>query len=167
MELFDAINARRSVRQFVNEPVPRENLDRIVAAGLEAPTGCNMQLRHFVVIDDAAIIDQLRPMSRALDGAPAVIVIVMEPKAAPFGEFWVQDASAAMENMLLAATALGYGSCWVEGAIRAEEDKLREILGVPAALRVWSLMPVGKSHSAPQRPDKAAFADVVHYNGWG
>lgn len=166
MELFDAIYSRRSVRQYLGDAVPREDLDRIVAAAIEAPTGCNMQLRHFLVVDDAEIIAQLRPFSRALDGAPAVIVILMEPKASPYGEFWTQDASAAMQNMLLGATAMGYGSCWIEGAIRAHEDKLRSLLGVPAELRVWSLMPVGKSAGRPQRPAKSEFKDVVRYNRW-
>lgn len=167
MELFDAIRSRRSVRKFVPQPVARAALDQIVQAGIEAPSGCNAQLRHFVVVDEPAVIDQLRPVSTALATAPAVIVLLIEPKATPYGEYFVQDASAAMENMLLAATALGLAACWVEGAVRRAEQQIRNLLAVPDHLRVWSCLPVGKPAESPARPAKSAFADVVRYNRYG
>ena len=168
MDVFDAINMRRSVRQYTDEPVPRQVLERIVAAGVEAPSGCNMQLRQYIIVDDPGVMDQIRPVSKALRGARAVIVLLVEPQGSKFGiEFWVQDASAAMENMLLAAVALGYASCWVEGALRKCEDTLREVLGVPASLRVWSLAPVGKAGEVPARPPKPAPDKITHYNRYG
>jgi len=167
MEFFEAIKARRSVREYLPTPVGRDVLERIIAAGVEAPSGANMQLRQYVIIDDAAVMEKLRPISKALTGAPAAIVLLIEPKATRHGEFWIQDASAAMENMLLAAVALGYGSCWVEGAVRRYEEQLREILAVPKHLRPWALMPVGKPASVPERPQKSDPADVVHYNRYG
>ena len=162
--VFSVINARRSVRKFTDEPVPREVLEKIVAAGAEAPTGCNMHFKQYVIIDDPAVMDKVRSFGGALATAPAAIVIVMEPKGTAYGEFWVQDASAAMENMLLAAVALGYAACWVEGAIRRCEDELRSILSVPHNLRVWSLMPVGKPGEVPPRPPKPQPSEVTHYN---
>ncbi|MCG3179130.1 MAG: Albonoursin synthase [Phycisphaerae bacterium] len=168
MEFFEAIDTRRSVRQYLPEPVPRETLQRIVAAGVEAPSGCNLQLRQYVIIDDPGLMDRIRPVSRALAGAPAAIVLLVEPRATDFGmEFWVQDASAAMQNMLLAATALGYAGCWVEGALRRSEDLLRRELGVPGGLRIWSLTPVGRPVAIPARPAKPAPAEVTHYNRFG
>ena len=165
--VFSVINARRSVRKFTPEPVPREVLERIVAAGVEAPSGCNMQFRHYIIVDDPAVMDRIRPASKVLATAPAAIVILMEPKGTKYGEFWMQDASAAMENMLLAAVALGYAACWVEGAIRRSEDLLRKALGVPKRLRVWSLLPVGKAAEDPKRPPKPAPAEITHYNAFG
>lgn len=167
MDVFDAIHARRSVRQFKPGPVPREHLRKIVAAGIEAPSGCNQQLRRYVIIDDPAVMDAIRPASRALQSAPAAIAIVMDPRATPYGEFWVQDASAAMQNMLLAAVGLGYGACWVEGALRRCEDDLKQTLNVPAELKLWSILPVGTPAELPDRPDKSQPDEVVYYNRFG
>lgn len=164
MDALTAIHARRSVRKFRPEPVCRDDLKRIVAAGIDAPSGCNAQLRQYVVVDDAGMMDKLRPFSHALESAAAVVVLLVDPKPTRFGEFWVQDASAAMENMLIAATALGYGSCWVEGAIRRHEKEIAELLDVPEPLRVWSIMPVGRCEEQPERPEKSDLAEVLHFN---
>jgi len=164
MDFFDVVNTRRSVRQYRPDPVPRDVLERIVAAGIEAPSGCNMQLRQYVIVDGPALMDKLRPVSGAMEGAPAAIVLLLEEKATPYGAFYVQDASAAMENMLLAVVALGYAACWVEGALRRSEERVRELLGVPEGLRVWALLPVGRPAATPARPPKSDFAEVVHYN---
>ncbi len=99
--------------------------------------------------------------------APAAIVILIDPRPTPYGEFWVQDASAAMENMLLATVALGYAACWVEGAIRRSEKELKNILDVPPDLRLWSILPVGKPADRPKRPDKSVPDEVIHYNRYG
>ena len=167
MDCFEIVNARRSVREYLPDPVGRDVLERIVAAGIEAPTGCNAQLKQYVIVDSSAVMETIRFASKALTGAPAAIVLLVEPKPTPYGEFWIQDVSAAMENMLLAAVALGYAGCWVEGQIRRCEDKLRRILEVPESLRVWSLMPVGKPAAAPARPPKPEMPEVTHYNRFG
>lgn len=167
MDFFETVKFRRSVRKYKPDPVPREVLERIVAAGIEAPSGVNLQLRQYVIVDDPAVMERIRPASKAIDGAAAAVVLLVEPKGTKYGEFWVQDASAAMENMLLAAVALGYAACWVEGAIRRCEDDLREALGVPEHLRLWSLLPVGLPAESPKRPEKSAPAEVTHYNRFG
>lgn len=166
MDLYDAINKRRSIRSYTSDPVDREALKRIVQAGIEAPTGCNMQLRQFIVVDDAAVIDQLAELGMT-KGAPAAVVIVMDPQGTPYGEFWVQDASATMENMLLAAVAEGLGACWVEGQVTPKEGKLRTILHVPENLRIWSIMAVGHPTEHPARPPKPEFDEIVHFNLFG
>ena len=167
MDFFDVIRERRSVRKYSSEPVGRDVLEKIVAAGIEAPSGCNEQLRQYVIVDDPETMETLRGVSGALAGAPAAIVLLVEPKGTPYGEFYIQDASAALENMLLAATALDHAACWVEGAVRPHEQTIRELLGVGEDLRVWSLMPVGRAAEAPARPKKSDPADVVHYNRYG
>ena len=167
MDFFETVTVRRSVRKHLPQPVDRAVLERIVGAGIEAPSGCNMQLRQYVIVDDPGVMDRIRPCSQVLATAPAAIVLLVDPKGTKFGEFWIQDASAAMENMLLAAVALGYGACWVEGAIRRCERELGEILAVPEPLRVWSLMPVGKPAETPSRPAKSSIKDVTHFNRYG
>ena len=167
MELFNAIEARRSVREFADEPVGRDVMEKIVAAAIEAPTGCNFQLKHYIIVDDPAVMDKLRSVSPAMKTAPAAIVLLVEPKATKYGEYWMQDASAAMQNMLLAAVGLGYAGCWIEGHVRPNEQRLREILSVPADMRVWAMTPVGKAAGNPQRPPKPALGEVLHYNRFG
>ena len=167
MDFFEVVNARRSVRKYLPDAVPREVLDKIVAAAIEAPSGCNLQLRHYVLVDDPAVLDGLREVSPALTGAPAAIVVLMEPTGTKYGEFWVQDSSAAIENMLLAAVALGYASCWVEGQVRRHEPALRKLLAVPDNLRVQAILPVGRPAVHPDRPLKPAPGDVTHHNRFG
>jgi nitroreductase len=164
MDVLKAINERRSVRKYLPDAVSRDDLAKIVQSGIEAPSGCNMQLRQYVIVDDPETISALQPVSRAIDAAPAAIVLLIDPQGTKFGEFYIQDASAAMENMLLAAVGLGYGACWVEGALRRHEEKVRELLHVPEQLRVWALLPVGKAAEQPPRPPKSAYEDVVHVN---
>ncbi len=167
MEFSDVVNQRRSVRDYLPETVPRGILERIVAAGVEAPTGCNLQLKQYVIVDDPKLLDKIRPMSPALKGAPALIVLLVEPTGTKYGEYWVQDASAAMQSMLLAAVDLGYAGCWVEGQVRPNEDALRELLAAPDNLRVWALTPIGKPAHNPARPPKPLPAEVTHYNQFG
>jgi len=164
MELMDVIFARRSVRRFLADAVGREDLEKIVAAGVEAPSGCNMQLRQYVIVDDAAVLDELREVSPALTGAPAAIVLLVEPKGTSYGEFWIQDSSAAIENMLLAAVDLGYASCWIEGQVRPNEARLRKLLNVPESLHVWAILPIGKPAADAKRPAKSDPKEVTHYN---
>jgi nitroreductase len=166
MELFEAIQRRRSVRQFTGEPVGREVLERMVQAAIEAPTGCNVQQKQYIIVDDPETMDRLRFVSKAMSTAPAAIVLLTEEKGTKYGSYWVQDVSAAMQNMLLAAVALGYDACWIEGNVRPHEDELRRILNVPKSLRVWSLTPVGKAVGEGKRPPKPAMAEVTHYNGF-
>ncbi len=168
MDFREVVQARRSVRAYLPEPVGRDVLEQIVAAAIEAPSGCNLQAKQYVIVDDAETMDALRGlMPRPIHEARAAVVLLMEPKGTRFGEFWVQDASAAMENMLLAAVSLGYAGCWVEGGLRRCEEQLREVLNVPPSLRVWSLTPIGKPAEEPPRPPKPALGEVVHYNRFG
>jgi nitroreductase len=167
MELFDAINGRRSVRKFTGEPAGRELLEKVVQAGIDAPSGGNLQAKQYVVIDDPEMVDRIRFVSPAMAGAAAAIVLLTEEKDTKYGTYWVQDASAAMENMLLAAVGLGLAGCWIEGHVRPNEQRLREILGVPEHLRVWSITPVGKPAVEAKRPPKPSLAEVTHYNVYG
>jgi nitroreductase len=166
MDFFEAIESRRSVRRYLSQPVPRDVLTRIVHAGAEAPSGCNAHLRHFIVVDDAGVMNVLRGLNQAFDGAPAAIVVAVEPVGAGRGEYWVQDASAAMQSMLLAATALGYAGCWIEGNRANWEQPVRELLKVPGRLRPWAMTPIGKPAAPAPRPPKPGAAAITHFNTW-
>ena len=116
MELFEALSARRSYRgMYKPDPVSREDLTKIMQAVLDAPSGCNKQTTSVIAVDDPALIKQLGAMLERDDfaSAPAAICILTERIIAYRDRtYYIQDYSAAIENALLAITALGYESCW-------------------------------------------------------
>ena len=172
MELFEAIQKRYSYRDdFKDAPVHREDLTRIVSAGLEAPSGCNAQTTTFVIVDDPGIMDEIRKVHnmRAVQDAKAFIAAVVNKTPKPvYGKssFEVEDCSAAVQNMLLAVTALGYATVWIDGALRDEgrAEKINRLLGIPADKTVRIILPIGvPAHEGPRKPKKP-FADRVAFN---
>ena len=158
MDVFEAIRKRRSVRAYTGEAIPREDLEKIVDAGRLAATGSNQQPWDFIVVTDRETIAELSAASKWLDKAAAVIAMVMDPAS----RWWVEDGAAAVENILLAATALGYGSCWLEGYTVRSEDTFKALLGVPAEKRLLTLVPVGVPVGWPTR-EKKALDEVLHW----
>jgi len=128
MDAFEAIKGRRSIRKYTGAPVAHDDLEAIVDAGRLAASGHNNQPWEFVVVTDRATIEKLSIASAWMAEAGAVIVVVLDPSS----RWWQEDGAAAMENMMLAATALGYGSCWVEGGALPHEETIKQLLGVPA-----------------------------------
>ena len=132
MDTLEAIRKRRSIRAYTGEPIPREDLLTIVDAGRLAASGSNHQPWEFIVVTDREIIGQLTIAAQWMDKAGAIIAVVMDESS----RWWLEDGSAAIENMLLAGTALGYGSCWLEGWTLRFEDDLKAILDVPEDKRL-------------------------------
>ena len=130
MDVFEAIHQRRSVRSYSGAPIPRQDLEKIVDAGRMAATGHNCQPWEFIVITKPAMIERLGRVRKWMDQAGAIIAIVLDPST----RYWLEDGSAAAQNILLACTGLGYGSCWVEGGVIPVEEELKELLGVPGEL---------------------------------
>jgi len=173
MELFEAIDKRHSYRGgFTDDPLPREDARRIVRAGIQAPSGVNAQTTTFVIVDDP---DLLAAMAGIVDKqvvreAKAVIVVVMEERDVYRGmSFGVEDYSAAVENMLLAITALGYATVWIDGALRAEQraERIAELLGIPAHLQVRVILPVGVPVESVAQKEKKPFGERAWFNRYG
>ncbi len=158
MDALEAIRTRRSVRAYTGAPVPREHLEQIVDAGRLAATGSNRQPWAFIVITDRATIAQLKLTARWMEKAGGVVAVVMDPRT----RWWIEDGAAAVQNMLIAATALGYGSCWLEGYSLQFEARVKALLGVPAGLRLLTLIPVGIAAEMPD-PDKKTLSQVIHW----
>ena len=140
MELFEAIIARHCFRgAFKPEPVPQDDLRKIVQAGLDAPSGRNSQTTQFVIVDDPEIVKAINGMSGAngaQKSAPAFILCITDVNPDCTSDemtFKVEDVSAAVQNMLLALTALGYASVWIDGWLRIEgrADAVGHLLPVP------------------------------------
>ena len=171
--LLKLIYRRRSYRgRYSPADIPREDLVKIMNAGLAAPSGCNVQTTSLIAVDDKAVLEKLRAVidPPIAETAPAVICVLTQRKNAYHNKCYaVQDYSAAIENMLLAAEALGYRSCWYEGHITDEDricDKIAEILEVPSSYELVCLLPVGKAESEPAAPSKKPFEHRAWFNGY-
>lgn len=115
MNVFDAIFTRRSIRKYLPDPISQEDLDRILGAGMSAPSAGNSQPWRFIVVRDQAArqsIAELHPYAKMAAGAPLSVAVCADTQAEKYPGFWVQDCSAAIQNMLLAARGLGIGSVW-------------------------------------------------------
>jgi nitroreductase len=163
MEFFEAVRRRQSIRKFKPGDVPREDVQMILDAGRLAPSGANKANREFIVIRDAETIEALTRVQPAFEHVPVVIAVVMDTTPTKYGSYWVEDCSAAVENMLLAATALGYGSVWVEGTLKRHEEWAKELLGVPEDKRLYVLLPIGHPAEPGPRASKPELRRIVHY----
>ena len=151
---LDLIRSRRTIRKFSEQAVSKEQIETLVELGMCAPTRLERKPWAFVVIQDRELQERIAKLLRVhpyLETASAVIAVCAQPKRAPT---WAMDASAAIENMLLAATAMDLGAAWVGAPDTALwdscEDVLRQALMIPSDVRIVSLVAVG--HPAQQLP---------------
>jgi nitroreductase len=158
MDALEAIRKRRSVRQYTGAPIPKQDLETIVDAGRLAATGSNKQPWDFVVITDREMIEKLKVAAQWMEKAGAIIAVVMDPAS----RWWLEDGSAAAENMLIASTALGYGSCWLEGYTLPREKEFKALLNIPQEKRLLTLMPIGVPVEWPTR-EKKTLAEVIRW----
>jgi nitroreductase len=176
MDLFDAIKERHSYRgRFQDQPVPREDLRKIVEAGLLAPSGKNAQTTTFVIVDDpdlVARIDAMATSNVAMRDARAWIACIVDTQPEAILErhhFQYEDCAAAVENMLLAVTALGYATVWIDGWLRIR-DRARlvgDLLGLPKGKTVRVLLPIGVPAEAYPHPEKMPFEERAWFNRYG
>ena len=174
MNTLEAIARRRSYRgKYLPDPVPREDLQTIMEAGLAAPSGCNKQTTSLIAVDDPQVLKSLHAVIDPPIGetAPAMICVLTEQIIAYRDRtFYVQDYAAAIENMLLAITALGYESVWVEGHVTDVDRigrRMADILGVPENMELVCFLPVGKAAEPVKGPAKKPFAQRAWFNGYG
>lgn len=173
MSIINTISNRHSYRgKYKSTPVPREDLITIMKAGLDAPSGCNKQTTSLIAVDDKEVMKKLHSVINPPVGetAPAMICVLTRRINAYRDKCYaVQDYSAAIENMLLAITELGYQSCWYEGHITDEDRigyKMAQILGVPDEYELVCFLPVGIAEGEPVPPKKLGFSERAWFNGF-
>lgn len=175
MELFEVIHKRRSIRKFKPEPVARSDLKRILEAGRLAPSGGNRQPWYFIVVRDLEIKKALSKVAnnqKFIADADTVVVALGEPRTPTklpykFSSTRIphrQDPMIAIEHMVLAATALGYGTCWI-GAFN--EDEVKRLLKIPENLVVIALLPIGVSDESPSPRPRKAFKEIFFKDFYG
>ena len=176
MNLFEAISTRYSHKAHfaTNTPVPLADLERIAQAGLDAPSGGNRQTVQLIILPDREIIVPLceaAPAWGILETAPAAIAVLTDSTLTPNGgdNFEKEDYSAAVQNMLLAATALDYVSLWLDSPyFDADKQKAAvQVLGAPEHFHLWAVLPIGKPGSESSRREKLPFAQRVSYGQYG
>lgn len=165
MDLFEAIEKRRSVRAYVSKPVAREDLEKIVDAGRRAPTGRNEQPWEFVVVTDMYArqrIAELATYGKYIADARACIAVFCRSDT----PYYIEDGTAATMSMLLAATALGLGSCWVAANKAPYAQAIADLLGAPQTHRLVSLVALGYASDEPPAKAKRPAAEVTHWENW-
>ena len=166
IELKETIIKLRSIRKFSNREVPKDAIEEIVLAANWAPSACNYQLWKFIVIDDPKIKEMIFEQGGAsfIKDAPVGILVLYDNRSDNL-EYrdYIQSAAAAIQNMLLAATSLGIGSCWV--CHLPPKSVLRRLLKIPAYFDPIAYIPLGYPLSEVKpHPRKNALNDIISWN---
>jgi len=169
MELIDAIMTRRSIRRYTSEKVSDKQLETILKAAMFAPSASNRQPWHFIVIDEKErLLDltRLHPYAKALEEAPMAILVCGDEELSNKTEYWVQDCSAATQNILLAAHALGLGTVWLGVHPKKERiDPISKYFGLPETIHPLSLIALGHPSETPSTQDRFR-KDRIRHNTW-
>jgi nitroreductase/SAM-dependent methyltransferase len=162
-DFWKAIYGRRSIRKFRPDPVPRELVEQVMHAGIWAPSSCNYQMWDFVAVDDPKVNRKLAALSLQMGNAPVNVVVAYGREFSEEGFANVQSASAAIENMSLAAQVLGLGTFWITQM--GDREKVRETVGLPEDRLVVAVLAVGYPKSVPAKgPKRRPMAHVTHWN---
>lgn len=170
MELFTALHSRRSIRAYTNESLSHDELKKLIDAAMIAPSAGNARPWQFIVIDDRALLAKIPLLNQYAGMAPAAaagILVCGDLGREKYPGFWVQDCSAAIQNLLLAATALGIGSVWT--GIYPVEERVRgfsELFALPQTIVPLAFIALGRPKKDPETLNRYE-PERVHHNGFG
>ena len=168
-----AILARRSIRAYENKAVAKEDIDLLLECACAAPSANNFRPWHFVVVTERSTLDaiaEIHTYGKMLRQAPLAIVVCAEKeRGGQTNSWWEQDCGAAMQNILVGASALGLGSVWL-GVNHASGDrelpnKIRRILGIPASVEVMGIAAVGYAAEI-KAPHSGTDKGTIHTGTW-
>ncbi len=160
MDAIEVLKTRRSVRAYTREPVPTKIIEDIVDCGRMAATAINTQPWEFVVVTDAEMLGRIAEATdqgKFIADAPVCVVVLCRDT-----KYYLEDGSAATENILLAAHAHGLGSCWVAGDKKPYASEVCRLVGAPRGCRLVSLIPLGHPAESPEK-SKRPLSDVLHW----
>ncbi|MFH0881072.1 MAG: nitroreductase family protein [Lentisphaerota bacterium] len=161
METLKAISARRSIRAFEKRPIVRDVLERIVDAGRLAATARNEQPWEFVVVTEPATLHAIGGLADhgkfVADASACIAVLCKDSK------YYLEDGSAATQNLLVAAADLGVATCWVAGDKKAYGSDVLKLLGAPAEFKLVSLVAMGYAARTDYKVPKRELASVLHW----
>jgi nitroreductase len=167
VDILDLLKSRRSIRSYQDKPIPQDLILQILEAGRWAPTGANLQPWHFIVVTDAETRKRIGEVARFfffksshVKNAPVILVLGFETRKGKYGRY---DATLAGGNMIMIATALGLGTCWI-GAF--DEARVKEILEIPKNIEVIALITLGYSNEKAETPPRIELEKIVHWESW-
>jgi len=171
-EVLDAIVKRRSIRSYTGEPIEDWQVENLVKAFMYAPSGHNYRPWHLIIVKNRDILiklSQATPWGGMLKSASLAFVVLGDPN---ISNLWIEDCSAATENVLLEATHLGLGSCWVQvrdvKKSMDTEEEVRRILGIPEKYRVLNMIAIGVPQEIkPIHTEKEIEKEKIHYERFG
>jgi nitroreductase len=206
MDLYEAIETRRSIRKFRSEAIPKEKILRILEAANLAPTAINRQPWNFLIVDRSTL-DQMREVMdlsfkerieemgrtamnqrikdlripadesndkveglnefyRTLGGAPVAVVVYVDKVSDPW-QFKnnICDASASIENLILAAWNEGIGSCWMTGPLKKRASEIKAFLGITEDKEIVGIIPIGIAAHIPKSPPKEDVKTKIRWFG--
>ena len=165
----DPVLSRRSIRKYTDEPVDDATVERLLRAGMAAPSAGNQQPWRFIVIRDRATligITEWHPYAKMLPSAPVAVLVLGDPGEAKWQGMWPQDCAACVENMLIEAELLGLGAVWLGvHPLPEREAALREQLGIPEQVVPFAIVPVGRPLERKKPSDRYDEARV-HHERW-
>ncbi len=169
MEALEAILSRRSIRRYTAEPVSQETVKTLLEAAMSAPSAGNEQPWQFVIITQRRVLDEIprfHPYADMLREATVAILVCGDTERERYPGHWVQDCSAATQNLLLAAHASGLGAVWV-GVYPVKErvQRMQKLFGLPPHIIPLALVPLG--HPGERPPQARRFDPArIHLDAW-
>jgi len=160
MDAIEVLKTRRSVRAYTRAPVPRKIIEDIVDCGRLAPTANNVQPWEFMVVTDPELLRRIAVITeygKFIADAPVCVVVLSKET-----KYYLEDGSAATENILLAARAHALGSCWVAGDKKPYASEICRLVGAPRGCKLISLIPIGYPAESPEK-SKRPLSDVLHW----
>jgi nitroreductase len=161
VDAIEALKGRRSIRTYEDRPVPREIIEEIVDTARLAPSANNFQPWEFIVVTERDMrvkIADLTDYGKFIAQSGACVVVFSKDV-----KRYLEDSSAATENILIAAHALGLGACWVAGDRKDYAEPVRELLGVPEGHKLVALVALGYSAEQVEPHGKRPLAEVLHW----
>ncbi|MCL5674878.1 MAG: nitroreductase family protein [Candidatus Omnitrophica bacterium] len=162
-DVLKVFRTRRCIRKFKKDPVSKETIEKIIDCARLAPTAVNVQPWEFVAItspEKRKEVADITQHGKFIADAPCCIAVFCKDT-----KYYLEDGSAATENILLAAKALGVGSCWVAGDKKEYTESIRKLLNVPEGYKLISLIPLGYTEETPS-PKKRSLSEVLHWENW-
>ncbi len=168
--MLDLILTRRSIRKYRPQIIERDIILKILNAAMYAPSAVNKQPWHFIVVDDRNIMKRVMEIHRSsmmLESASHAVLICGDEKLQHDVGYWIADCGAATQNLLLAATSLGIGSCWI--GLYPRENRMAAVsvlFGLPAHVKPFALVSLGYPAEEKEKPDRFK-PERIFYNTWG
>ncbi len=169
MDIQNIILTRRTIRKYKTDAVSEQQIENMLKAAMYAPSANNKQPWSFIVVDDRTMLNKImgvHPYSKMLKEAPLAIVVCSDELIEPMTSYWIQDCSAAIQNILLSAHGMGLATAWL--GVNPREDRMRnvsELFELPSHIQPLAIIAVGYADEIKEMPERF-IKSRIHYNKW-